>query len=152
MSEEELTSPELLMPECIIDASVGIKLFVADPLSGPAHALFAQLTTDPPAQFYVPDLFYIEITNVLWKYVRWQGMDPEDAKEYLEQLGQIALTSIPTAELTVDAFTLAAEKEISAYDACYVALANRMDALLITADRKLAKTLNQPEHIRILGQ
>jgi predicted nucleic acid-binding protein len=143
---------ELRISECVIDASVGVKLFLDDPLSEAAHALFAQLTTDPPAHFYVPDLFYIEVTNVLWKYVRWQVMAPENAKDYLEQLAQIALSSIPTSELMVDALSLAMAKEISASDGCYLTLANRLDAPLITADQQLAKILNQPTQIKILGQ
>ena len=56
----------------VIDASVGLKLFIDDPLSEVVHDLFCQLAHDPPARFYVPDLFYIEIANVLWKYVRWR--------------------------------------------------------------------------------
>lgn len=136
----------------VIDASVGIKLFVEDPLSAAAHALFARLTTDPPDRFYVPDLFYIEITNVLWKYVRWQGLAPKDAQAFLEQLNRIALISIPMADLMVDALDLASATSISAYDASYVVLAQRLNAPLITADRKLANALALPDHIHILGQ
>jgi hypothetical protein len=32
-----------------------------------------RLAQDPPASFFVPDLFYIECTNILWKYVRHFG-------------------------------------------------------------------------------
>jgi len=38
---------------CVVDASVGIKLFVDEPLSDQAHALFAKLTEDPPAELVV---------------------------------------------------------------------------------------------------
>lgn len=55
---------------CVVDASVAIKLFVDDPLSDKVHTLFAHLDADPMCKFYVPDLFYIECTNILWKYVR----------------------------------------------------------------------------------
>ena len=56
-------------PLCyVVDASVGIKLFVEEEFSEQAHALFSCLAADPPAELYVPDLFYIECTNILLKY------------------------------------------------------------------------------------
>ncbi|HKZ84931.1 MAG TPA: type II toxin-antitoxin system VapC family toxin, partial [Anaerolineae bacterium] len=56
--------------ECVVDASVGIKLFIAEPLSNLADALFAHLAADPPGRLMVPDLFFIECANILWKHVR----------------------------------------------------------------------------------
>lgn len=35
---------------CVVDASVGIKLFVEEDQSEEAHALFALLASDPPAE------------------------------------------------------------------------------------------------------
>lgn len=52
--------------DCVVDASIGIKLFLVEPLSDEAHALIAGLTSDLPARLRVPDLFYIECTNILW--------------------------------------------------------------------------------------
>jgi predicted nucleic acid-binding protein len=59
--------------DCVLDASIGIKLFLAEPLSARVDALFDHLTDALPARFYVPDLFYIECANVLWKSVRRFG-------------------------------------------------------------------------------
>jgi predicted nucleic acid-binding protein len=59
---------------CVIDASVGIELVVAEALSAQSHALFAHLAADPADRFWVPDLFYIECTNILWKHVRAVGL------------------------------------------------------------------------------
>jgi predicted nucleic acid-binding protein len=127
--------------DCVVDASVGIKLFVAEPLSDEAHALFSHLADDPPARLHVPDLFYIECTNILWKYVRRLGLASEDARLYVEQLGQLALRSRPTAELAADALEIALAYDISAYDAAYVALSARLGLPLITADERLARAL-----------
>jgi predicted nucleic acid-binding protein len=57
----------------VVDASVGIKLFIDEPLSDIAHALFEKLTEDPPVELFVPDLFYIECTNIL---VKWSSHSP----------------------------------------------------------------------------
>lgn len=54
---------------CAVDASVSIKQFIPDPLSDKVQQLFA-LLKNPDTEFFVPDLFYIESTNSIWKYVR----------------------------------------------------------------------------------
>ena len=108
------------------------------------------LGDDPPARFYVPDLFYIEIANVLWKYVRWQGLPPADANEYLTALGKLTLQSTPTRELMDEALALAVEHQIMAYDACYVALAQRLQLRVLTADAKLARALDAPDQVTLL--
>lgn len=40
---------------CVVDASVAVKLHLAEPLAGEAHALFACLA-DATTVFHVPDL------------------------------------------------------------------------------------------------
>ena len=138
--------------DCVVDASVGIKLFVAEPLSDEAHALFARLADDPPARLHVPDLFYIECTNILSKVVRRLGLASEDALLYVEQLGQLALRSRPTAELAADALDIALGYYISAYDAAYVALSARLGVPLFTANERLVRALaGAPFDVRWLG-
>lgn len=137
--------------EWVVDASVGIQLFVNGPLSDAAHKLFVQLTAEPPARLYVPDLFYIEITNALWKYVRWQGLAVAQAQDYLNQLERLDLIVTPTAQLMVDALSQAVVYNITAYDACYVALAQRLSLPLITADAKLAKLIFDPKLVQLLS-
>jgi predicted nucleic acid-binding protein len=99
---------------------------VAEPLSNEAHALFAHLADDPPAQLLVPDLFYIECTNILWKYTRRLGLPPGDARLFIERLGQLAITAYSTASLMADALDIAMEHGLTAYDAAYVALARQL--------------------------
>jgi predicted nucleic acid-binding protein len=126
---------------CVVDASVGVKLFVAEPLSDAAHALFTQLSADPHAQLHVPDLFYIECANILWKYVQRLGYPLKAAREDLAMLRALSLRSTPTALLLAASLEIAAAQKISAYDACYVALARQLRMPLVTADQKLVRTL-----------
>lgn len=138
--------------DCVVDASVGIKLFVAEPLSDEAHALFAHLADVPPARFHVPDLFYVECTNILWKYVRRLGLAADDARIYVDQLGQLFLRSTPTAELIADALEIALAQDVTAYDAAYVALSQRLELPLVTADASLARALTAaPFDVHWLG-
>jgi predicted nucleic acid-binding protein len=125
----------------VVDASVGIKLFVDEEYSDKVHSLFEQLAGDIPAKFYVPDLFYIECTNILLKYTRRFGRSLEDSRADLVDLGRLFLRVVPTAELMEDVLLLAAEKNITAYDACYAVLASRLALPLVTADKPLAKAV-----------
>jgi predicted nucleic acid-binding protein len=127
--------------DCVVDASVGVKLFVNEDLSEVADRLFARLTTQPAAQFYVPDLFYVECTNILWKYVHRFGYSPRNARQDVADLRALALVTISTADLIEPALDLALTHDITAYDASYVALAQQLDLPLITADTTLARKL-----------
>jgi predicted nucleic acid-binding protein len=128
-------------PGYVVDASVAIKLFIEDPLSERAYTIFGLLTRDLPFAIYVPDLFFIECANVLWKYVRWGDLSPSIALEDLADLARLGLTVTSTADLMMESLELAIHYMIPAYDACYAALAGRYDVPLITADEKLAQIL-----------
>jgi predicted nucleic acid-binding protein len=125
----------------VVDASVGIKLFVDEEYSDKVHGLFGQLAADSPAILYVPDLFYIECTNILLKYARRFGRSIEDSRADLADLGRLSLRVVSTAELMEDALLLAVEQNITAYDACYAGLASRLAMPLLTADKPLAKAV-----------
>ena len=105
------------------------------------HALFEQLAGDIPAILYVPDLFYIECTNILLKYTRRFGRSLDDSRADLVDLGRLSLRVVPTAELMEDTLLLAAKQNITAYDACYAVLASRLALHLVTADKPLAKAV-----------
>ena len=123
----------------VVDASVGIKLFVSEEFSEQTGALFSYLTAEPPAEFHVPDLFYIECTNILLKYTRRFGRSLKDAQADIADLKLLSLRLTSTADLMEDALLLASEKNLTAYDACYAILARKLDIPLITADKQLAQ-------------
>jgi predicted nucleic acid-binding protein len=121
-------------------------------LSSEAHALFAHLAHDPAARFYVPDLFYIECANILWKQIQRFGYPLLDAQLNLTTLTALALQRLSVITLATDALTIAASHSISAYDACYVAASQRQGVPLITADAKLvAKMAGTPHAVLFLG-
>jgi len=86
----------------VVDASVGIKLFLVEPLSDAAHALFTHLTDDLPARLYVPELFFIECANILWKYVRRYGYPAADALQNIGDLVRLPLQRVSMAALAED--------------------------------------------------
>jgi predicted nucleic acid-binding protein len=123
--------------DCVVDASVGIKLFLVEPLSDQADALFAHLSDDPPARLYVPDLFLIECASILWKYVHRFGYATEAAAQDVADLVRLPLRAVSMAELAEDVLALAVQYGSTAYDAAYVALAQRLALPFVTADEAL---------------
>ena len=137
---------------CVVDASVGIKLFINEFLSDKADTLFAHLTVDPPALLAVPDLFYIECANILWKHVRRFGYSATAAQKDLADLGRLSLHAVSTSSLMVEALAIAVELGITAYDGCYIALARQLGLPCVTADEKLARSVRStPYSVLWLG-
>ena len=83
-----------------------------------------------------PDLVDVETTAVLRQ--RWLAGTISDQRfeQAIEDLTDIPLARFPTLGLMRRAFELRAN--VTAYDACYVALAEALDWPLCTADRRLA--------------
>jgi predicted nucleic acid-binding protein len=123
----------------VVDASVGIKLFLVESLSEEVHALFAHLSDDPPARLYVPELFFIECANILWKYVRRFDYPAEDALQDIGNLVQLPLQRVSIAALAEVALAVATQYGSTAYDSAYVALAQHLELPLITADEALVR-------------
>lgn len=139
--------------DCVVDASVGIKLFLVESLSDRADVLFAHLAKEPPAQFYVPDLFFVECTNILWKYVQRHGYPAQSAEQDVADLLRLPLQPVSARELVRDALAIAVAHKITAYDATYVALSRRLSLPLVTADESLVRRLaGGPMDVRWLGE
>jgi predicted nucleic acid-binding protein len=125
---------------CVIDTSVCVKQFINDPLTPKVNQLFDHLK-DPAAQFFVPDLFYIECANVLCKYVRANLYTAEQADADLIDLKALQLQVTSTQSLMIEAAEIALKYGISAYDASYIALSQQVEAPLLTLDKRLVNSL-----------
>lgn len=82
----------------------------------------------------MPDLFYAECADILWRYVRRMDLGAEEARRGLERLSALALLPVPGQEVIAEALDLAVRHEITSYDACYVAVAQGEQVPLVTAD------------------
>jgi len=131
---------------CVVDANVVLKLYQRQPGSEQAAALFTRLAVDGLARCFVPDLLYAECANAFAQYVRILGQAAATAQRDMARLHALALHRIPTADLAAQALDIALKHRVSGYDACYVALAERVKAPLITADEKLVRNMAGKEY------
>ena len=125
----------------VVDASVTILLFVDEPQSPNAWKLFWRLAEPDPLPFFAPDLMYVECANILWKYNQRFGYGPRQAQKNLEELAKLQIESVPTRGLCLKAYALAQKQGVTAYDACYVVLAQELGCPLITMDQGLVEKI-----------
>lgn len=99
----------------------------------------------------VPDLFWPELGNILWKAVRAGRMSRESAEEAVLAITSQKLPTSSSLPLLSDAFGIALSFQRTVYDSIYVALAITSGRPLLTADEKLANALAAHFPIRWLG-
>jgi predicted nucleic acid-binding protein len=87
-----------------------------------------------------PDLVFGEAANAFRSYVRSGVLHEEDARAKLAFLVELPLKIASLRSLAVDSLGAALEHGLSVYDACYVVLAEAADAVLVTADARLAQS------------
>ena len=114
----------------VIDASVAAKWLAPEPDSPLAEALL-------DAELIVPDLLFAEVGNILWKKQLRAEMDAATTRVGARWLLQVPLQVHDSASLLSDALALALQLQHPAYDCFYLALAQQVDAPLVTADRRL---------------
>jgi len=133
----------------VVDASVIIKWYVPESDYAAARAM---RTTE--TKLAAPDLLFIETSNIIWKLVRRGEMAASRGIEIIEEITASPFVVFSTKSLARDALDLGIGTGLSTYDASYVALAMRLDKILITADEKLARKLvgtSSEKHVRLLA-
>lgn len=115
----------------VVDASV-LAPIIAD--AGPdGEALRARLRGEAVAG---PDLVRLEVVSVLRRQAAAGQLTPAQAGAAIEDLLDLPLSVFPTAPLLRRAWEL--RDKVTAYDACYVALAEALGCTLLSADARLA--------------
>ena len=99
----------------------------------------------------MPDLFWPEIGNILWKAVRRGRISRESAESAVQNLSGLDIPTHPSLPLLPDAFEIAAAFERTVHDSLYVALAVASGKALLTADERLANSLAAHLPVRWLG-
>jgi predicted nucleic acid-binding protein len=137
----------------VVDASVAGKWLLpgpSEPLQQEAVSLLRQLV-DGQVSLIVPDFFWVEVTNILWKAIRTGRCTRSTAKMALSALRRHELTTLPVLPLLDSAFDKAIVFGRSVYDSIYVTLALETGGNLVTADQKLLNAVGTRLPITWLG-
>ena len=120
----------------VVDASVVIKWFVPEIHSGAARRLLAAAH-----QYLAPDLLFPEVGNVIWRKVRRGELTAEEGRGLAVDIASVAVETVSTRGLMIDAQALAIAIGLTVYDAMYLTVAVRLKTALITADDRLSRTV-----------
>jgi predicted nucleic acid-binding protein len=137
----------------IVDASVGAKwcLPLADEeLVEEAENLLEGFKTKEIG-LVVPDLFWIEVANAIWKSVRRDRLSRDDGTMALSLLQGSGIPTMPSATLLPQALSIAVTYGRTVHDSLYVAMAIESSMEMVTADERLANALSAYFPVKWLG-
>jgi len=115
----------------VLDASAAFE-FLLQTTSG--EAISARLSR--VAEVHAPHLLDVELANSLRRGVALGALTGERARQALDDLRVMRIHRYWHVPLLVRVWEL--RHNYSAYDACYMALAEALDATLLTCDKALA--------------
>ncbi|MDX2265974.1 MAG: type II toxin-antitoxin system VapC family toxin [Hyphomicrobiales bacterium] len=132
------------MTKLIVDASVAVRWFV--PID---ENVDIGKWKDISASYIAPDLILAESANAFLKYVKAGIMKADQMRSAVNAL-QTQLEDIkPITDLTEAAAEIALALKHPVYDCFYLALAQRENAPLVTADKRLAAAATALSNVNI---
>ncbi len=134
-----------------VDASVAVKWSFQDETLVPEAVRLLERHRGGEVQLVVPDLFWAESGNILWKAVRRGRCTREEAETSMAAVRDLYLNTIPSEDLIDEAFKIAADFNRTVYDSIYVALAIASRTELVTADERLANAVAAYLPVKWLG-
>jgi predicted nucleic acid-binding protein len=122
--------------EFVVDASVAVKWFFSE-----VHEAAALRLVEGRHDLLVPDVFFAEFGNALWKRVTRSEITAAVAAGALEGLGRLFFQVHPAQALVPLALDLATRFDRSVYDSMYLAVAVLRHCPVVTADRRFHDVL-----------
>ena len=128
----------------VLDASALVELLLGTEQGRSIGARIA----DPALGLHVPHLADVEVAQALRRYVREGELDPAAAAAALDDLHSLDLQRHPHEPLLDRVWDL--RQNLTAYDAVYVALAEALDTVMLTCDRKLARAPGLARRVELI--
>ncbi len=141
------------MNALVIDASVAIKWAMPsaqESLTEESLRLLRRYVLGE-IEFIVPDVFWAEVANVLWKGARQRRWRRDQAEAVAGDMRARDFATVSSLVLLPEALTIAFAYDRAVCDCLYVALAVQAKAELITADERLANALAARFPVKWLG-
>lgn len=117
----------------VLDASALVELV----LDTPAGRLVAERISDPADGLHVPHLADVEVAQALRRYIKEGEIGAGEAVGVLDDYRDLDLERHAHEPLLDRVWAL--RQNLTAYDAVYVALAEALDARLVTCDAPLSR-------------
>jgi predicted nucleic acid-binding protein len=118
----------------VLDASALLELLLQTTLGARVEARIFR----DEAEIHLPHLADVEVTQGLRRLVRGGEVSADRAAQALADLADLDLHRHSHLDLVARAWVL--RENVTAYDAMYVALAEALEATLVTCDAPLART------------
>ena len=115
----------------VVDASVAIKWFVRESLYDDADRL---LLGDH--ELSAPDFLVIELANIAWKKAVRKEIGPQQAELIPEACVRNIRSLYPSPDLVGRATSIAIHLNHPVYDCLYLACAEEVDGIVVTADKR----------------
>ena len=119
----------------VLDASAVVTILL-DP-GGPGAERIRERIESPGESLHAPHLMDLEVLHALRRLALRGTLSPRRGTEALEDLANIMFVRYPHTSLMRRIWEL--KGSVTAYDAAYVALAEALDAPLVTMDARLAQ-------------
>ncbi len=127
----------------VVDASALLELV----LRSERGERVADRALDPEEALHAPHLIDVEVTQTLRRLVLLKDLSPGRAKLALDDYLALVVERHPHIELVPRLWQL--RETLTAYDAAYVALAEGLNAPLLTCDGKLARAHGHKARIEL---
>jgi predicted nucleic acid-binding protein len=128
----------------VVDASALLEFLLQTPLGTRVET---RLLRDED-EFHSPHLIDVEVTQGLRRLVRAGEVSADRAAEAVADLVDLDLHRHAHLDLLTRAWKL--RENVTAYDAMYVALAEALDATVVTCDTPLAKARGRRARIDVI--
>ncbi|HET6223792.1 MAG TPA: type II toxin-antitoxin system VapC family toxin [Dongiaceae bacterium] len=128
----------------VVDASALLEALLRTPA---AEAVERRLF-EPEQTLHAPHLLDVEVAQVVRRYASAGEIDAERGRAALADLADFPLRRYPHDFLLSRVWDL--RTNLTAYDAVYVALAEALDAPLITRDQRLAAAAGHDARVELV--
>jgi predicted nucleic acid-binding protein len=128
----------------VLDASAAIELVLRTPTG---LEIETRILT-PEESLHAPHLIDLEVVQVLRRYVLHEDLDADRALEALHDFTDLPLERYPHRPFAERVWEL--RRNLTAYDGAYVALAEVLDAPLVTVDGPLARSSGHRAQIEVV--
>jgi predicted nucleic acid-binding protein len=137
----------------VLDASVALKWAIPsaqETLTTESLQLLQRYVAGE-INFIVPDVFWAEIGNVMWKGVRQRRWPQTVAENAASAIRKRDFFTVSSLVLLPEALRIAFAHDRSVYDCLYIALAIQFKTEMITADERLANAMAARLPVKWLG-